>query len=452
MKVNKVPFKVVIQFISYIFFYSNSIVQANIVGTNLQNFNPTSNGIDFVTVQSSETLSAGIFNFGIFANYSKNGLPKMKNENGDLVDLNDHLLYGDFNIGLGITKRLEVGLNLPVILNQTIDENTTGIAFSNKGLTEYRLNLKYHLWAKGISGLAFVGSANINQIEDNPFSGKDAGHTYNFEFAYDMNFKRYDWAVNVGYRLRKPGRKIEAFGISPLDDSFLFSTAFSYMVRGTRVKLIGEVLSSVPMKTAPEYSKKELSSLELIGGLKYHIRKNIAFHSGVGAGVLSGTSTPTWRVYTGLNWSFGPLWGREYVKVVVPKKIARKRRKNIIKVYRLRGLSFVSSSSQVSVESESKLEKLINYLRRVDSNIKNIIVTGHTDSLGDSFFNQSLSEDRARGIASYISRNTKIGPDKIESNGRGENEPIASNGNYQGQAKNRRVDVRIFLRKRMKND
>ncbi|MFY7929368.1 MAG: hypothetical protein ACOVS5_10910, partial [Oligoflexus sp.] len=47
---------------------SGDLARANITGSDLQNFNATTNGLDFVTVQSSETLGLGIFNLGFFSN------------------------------------------------------------------------------------------------------------------------------------------------------------------------------------------------------------------------------------------------------------------------------------------------------------------------------------------------------------------------------------------------
>ena len=41
------------------------VASANVIGNDTQNFNPTTNGLDFVTVQSSETLDPGIINFGL---------------------------------------------------------------------------------------------------------------------------------------------------------------------------------------------------------------------------------------------------------------------------------------------------------------------------------------------------------------------------------------------------
>ena len=66
-------------------------------------------------------------------------------------------------------------------------------------------------------------------------------------------------------------------------------------------------------------------------------------------------------------------------------------------------------------------------------------VTGHTDSQGSPSDNQVLSEQRAESVASALSKEL---PDvNITAEGKGEDEPVASNDTEVGQAKNRRVSI-----------
>ena len=57
--------------------------QANVVGADTQNFNPTNDGLDFVTVHSSKTLSPGLLNLGVFVNYAVNSLPNYEDTTTD---------------------------------------------------------------------------------------------------------------------------------------------------------------------------------------------------------------------------------------------------------------------------------------------------------------------------------------------------------------------------------
>lgn len=68
-------------------------------------------------------------------------------------------------------------------------------------------------------------------------------------------------------------------------------------------------------------------------------------------------------------------------------------------------------------------------------------VTGHADATGDDMHNQSLSERRASSVAGYLIDNGRVMRDRLYVQGRGESQPIASNGTPEGRAANRRVEI-----------
>ena len=75
-----------------------------------------------------------------------------------------------------------------------------------------------------------------------------------------------------------------------------------------------------------------------------------------------------------------------------------------------------------------------------------VTVVGHTDSVADDAHNQTLSEQRAKAVADYLT--SKVPSLKVQSSGKGESEPVASETNADGsvneagKAANRHVDVR----------
>ena len=72
-----------------------------------------------------------------------------------------------------------------------------------------------------------------------------------------------------------------------------------------------------------------------------------------------------------------------------------------------------------------------------------IRITGHTDNVGSDRFNQSLSEQRANSVRSEL---IKLGIDanRIEAEGKGKTEPVATNETDEGRALNRRVEFMIL--------
>jgi OmpA-OmpF porin, OOP family len=69
-----------------------------------------------------------------------------------------------------------------------------------------------------------------------------------------------------------------------------------------------------------------------------------------------------------------------------------------------------------------------------------IVLIGHTDAEGTDEDNQRLSEDRAAAVKQYLV-DKGIDPDRIESSGKGESDPIDTNNTTEGKANNRRVEI-----------
>lgn len=71
-----------------------------------------------------------------------------------------------------------------------------------------------------------------------------------------------------------------------------------------------------------------------------------------------------------------------------------------------------------------------------------VTIIGHTDSTGNDSVNQPLSVDRAAHTRDYLS-SRGVSPNRIMIDGRGEREPIATNDDASGRARNRRVEIYV---------
>jgi outer membrane protein OmpA-like peptidoglycan-associated protein len=69
-------------------------------------------------------------------------------------------------------------------------------------------------------------------------------------------------------------------------------------------------------------------------------------------------------------------------------------------------------------------------------------VAGHTDSVGSEAYNQTLSEQRAQSVASYL-KGQDIDPQRLIVIGYGETRPITGNETAEGRALNRRVELTL---------
>jgi len=288
---------------------------ANVVGSDAQNFNPTTSGLDFVTVQTASTLEPGIFNLGLFTNYAKNSLPYYDSTAGG-AKRNSALTGGDLNFGIGLTKNWDFGLSFPFILNQQVDADSSIGRFSSTGNTEVRANTKLRILGTQRHGFALIPSANFNRISKNPYVGEGGGPIYNLEMAYKVTFGLAAWGLNLGYRWRKVGKPIAGTGIEPLADQWLASTALSYRIDSMDSKIVMEVFAAFPKhKDSQNVTDRQNSVVEALLGLKYDSNTNLSFHFGAGGGLTKGTASPDYRVYAGLNYAFGSVRGKRSAQV-----------------------------------------------------------------------------------------------------------------------------------------
>lgn len=433
-------------------------LSANVVGADTQNFNPITSGLDFVTVQSSETLRPGILNMGVFLNFAVNSLPNYEDRiTQDRTNFADSLLSSDLNFGLGILNNWDFGVSMPVLLAQSVESDVRADRgqFATNGITEFRVNTKYRLWGNQDKGIALVGTANFNQIEDNPFAGAGAGPTFTIEAAADTTWNRFAIGVNAGYRIRNPGTPLPDIPVQPLGDQIIASVAASYLVGSYDTKVIAEVFGSVPAQSSEFASDRDLSTAEFLLGLKTDFTTSLAFHIGGGTRVLNGVSSPDWRVYSGLNWAIGPLFGRS--QTVIQRPIDPTEIQQIAdeligpfqsdppparELFVARDVLFEFNSDQVTVQFRDSIMDLKDYLLRPPE-FRQLIIFGHTDSVGSAAYNLELSRRRAESVKRVLVR-LGLPANRIRAVGKGESEPIADNGNYQGRALNRRVEFDIY--------
>ncbi|MCG9228153.1 OmpA family protein [Vibrio diabolicus] len=104
-------------------------------------------------------------------------------------------------------------------------------------------------------------------------------------------------------------------------------------------------------------------------------------------------------------------------------------------------LSFDFGQKALSRKQQETLAALNSYVS-VDDRVTKILIDGHTDNVGSSLANLSVSRTRAEQVAEAL---VELGIDKsmIETRAHGSRYPIASNSSTKGQAKNRRVTLRL---------
>ncbi len=101
-------------------------------------------------------------------------------------------------------------------------------------------------------------------------------------------------------------------------------------------------------------------------------------------------------------------------------------------------VSFDFNSANIKPTFRPPLEKIAGILNRYPQT--QIVVVGHTDTIGSELYNQDLSNRRAIAVADYLVMRG-VASSRLGTEGRGELEPRASNDTEDGRALNRRVEV-----------
>lgn len=103
-------------------------------------------------------------------------------------------------------------------------------------------------------------------------------------------------------------------------------------------------------------------------------------------------------------------------------------------------LSFAYKSHAVAPGFQPTLDRIAGVLKTYDHAF--VDVYGHTDSVGSEAYNQRLSEQRAASVAAYLVAHG-VNSARLGTKGFGKSQPIASNETPDGQATNRRVEIKI---------
>lgn len=434
-----------------VIFIGQQYSYANVVGSDIQNFNPTTNGLDFVTVESSETLEPGILNLGLFLNYAINSLPNYEDQvTQTRTKFEDTLLSADLNFGYGLGKNWDFGMSFPQVLARS-SKDRSNILHGNidqTGISEIRANTKYRFFGDSSNGLAGIFSINVNLIQNNPFAGDGAGPTYNAQVAYDNRFNEVNWGVNLGYRLRQPGDQIEA-SITPFRNQYLLSVAASYLLTDWDSKVIGEIYSSFPAEKVDNSTDRDQSSMELLAGIKTDLNTELALHYGAATELYHGSASPDWRVYAGMNWAMGPLFQNKekhsFQRISPPQEASVtpfSENPEGNEKFVSREVLFDFNSSSLRPNFKKMLGRLAAYLNKKPG-YRRLFIEGHTDSVGSKLYNKNLSQARSKSVRRVLIKDFGLRKNKVVAVGYGEIHPIADNGNYQGRAKNRRVEFRI---------
>lgn len=105
------------------------------------------------------------------------------------------------------------------------------------------------------------------------------------------------------------------------------------------------------------------------------------------------------------------------------------------------GILFQFNSADLQPEARTNIENLAKTLKKYKDT--NILVEGHTDSVGTADYNMKLSDRRAQSVATFA-ESLGVDPSRFTVKGYGFTQPVATNSTPEGRQQNRRVEVAIM--------
>jgi outer membrane protein OmpA-like peptidoglycan-associated protein len=207
----------------------------------------------------------------------------------------------------------------------------------------------------------------------------------------------------------------------------------------TRLTIVGLAAAALLMSGCANMSEREQGTAKGAG---------IGAVAGAVVGAATGGKAGTGAVVGG---ALGAIAGNLWSKRMEDKRVAMERAtqgtgidvarttNNELKVNVPSDFSFDVGRAAVKPAMHPVLDQ---FAQGLDPNMR-VRIVGHTDSTGSDAVNNPLSVDRANSVRDYLAARG-VSPTRVETAGRGEQQPVADNGTDAGRGQNRRVE--IFLR------
>lgn len=103
-------------------------------------------------------------------------------------------------------------------------------------------------------------------------------------------------------------------------------------------------------------------------------------------------------------------------------------------------LHFITGTDELTAESKAELQSVLGALK--ERPLPDVLVIGHTDTVGDAAVNDRLSAQRAETVKGFLV-DIGIPAERIRTAGRGEREPLIQTADEVDEPRNRRVEINV---------
>lgn len=438
---------------------SARVAEANIIGSDFRNFNPSLSTADVTTVHTGRTLGRNRLGLGLFIDNAVNTLPYFNDPNFPNRDrqksFNDYVTSAEPQIVYGVLDNWDLALAAPSVVYQSYKEDGQPHGyFSRLGNTELRFSTKVGLVAIEHFSLGVVATANYNRVKDNPYTGDIKWPSQSLELVSTLDRGGVEWSVNVGYRWRRDRSDPElrdALPINPYVDQLLGSTSLVFDLPRTDFDLVTELYGTMARNDVSQVSPRDASILEGQVGFRKPLPYNLQWHGGVGSELQHAVSSADFRMYTGLRWVVdlgskkseateekqpAPIAPAPLVPVSITER-------NPDHTFELDEIYFQFDSTEIrDPAGYGIMEKLSQALAAGE--IERVVIEGHTCALGSDDYNMELSDRRASAIERWLIEKNRVPPERLITVAWGEKKPKVKSKQEEVRRLNRRVTFKIF--------
>jgi OmpA-OmpF porin, OOP family len=421
---------------------------------------------------------------GLWLNYARNPLV-IADQDGNLTrSYVDGRVGFDAVLSASLTRRLALGVALPLFALQTGDADPSGA-----GIGDLRLVPKLELLSDLESG---VGLALLAEVRLPTHSGDFSGGERSVEFFPKAALEhRYISGIRIGFNLGVALRSRTDFLNVAAGSEFAYAAALGYRFGGPRgrTELGVELDGAVGLA---ESDPEELP-LEALGYLRHAFSPEWEISGGPGVGLLAGYGVPTFRAFLGVRFTptnhdldrdgisdaedqcpqdaedkdgvedadgcpeEDPDFDHDGVANIFDQCPEAKEIINGIDdedgcpdsgdprvtyddghFVVLDTIRFSTGSADIDPESHSLLDQIALTLK-ANPEIEHMRVEGHTDDTGSRAYNMALSEERAHSVRRYLVKQG-VNPGRLRVLSFGPDRPKNDGTDAQSRAKNRRVE------------
>ena len=270
----------------------------------VERFRLASDADGMLDVEAGNVPAHLMWSVGLWLGHSDDPLVAFRTDTGERVaSLVSQRTGGDLVGSLALFGRVELGVALPIIVNQDSADAGSGLEMaelSSAGLGDLRLTPKVMLFGNQRGGVAaLVGVTLPTSSADDDYFGDDQA-TFAPELAASIWAGRLLLGANVGFRTRNASMLADL----AVEDEVFFRAGAGIGLGevaddGRPPALLAATVSGTT--TSDFEPSANQTGLELLAGPSIDLTRNLNLFAAGGAGLNEAVGTPDWRVLAGLR-------------------------------------------------------------------------------------------------------------------------------------------------------